>query len=292
MSHTPKCWRDALCGNAGQNSPTPADNTSEGKGQHTRQLTPARALEIFKLRPRLKNPGQRRRGEMVHCKTIAPQFGVSPKTVREIWSGRAWARATRKEWTTEEIATGAVSSFSRMMRDDSAGGASNSPDTSLPGALGPAAPPRQDHTPMLHAAPLAAPSNGDARSLQALLAAAARSGSELSNAPQQVSAGLQTAQPAWGSGGAMFVPAQAAQDLDSAIRSLQAKLALQRQAQHQHQRQQQQHRRQRDQRQSLQLEVRHFLQQSMLQQLHATEKAVSAMGGLHGKQSLVVGLPL
>jgi len=286
MSHTPKGWRDALCGTAGQNSPTPADITPEGKGHHKRQLTPARALEIFMLRPQLKNPGQLRRSSMVHCKTIAPQFGVSPKTVREIWAGRAWARATRKEWTKEEIATGAVSSFSRMMRADSAGGASS--DTSHPGALGPAAPPRQDHPPMLHAAPLLPPNNGAARSLPALLAAA-RSGSELSNAPQQVSSGLQTAQPAWGSGAATFVPTQ---DLESAIRSLQAKLAqleAKRQAQQHHQRQQQQHRRQRDQRQSLQLEVRHFIQQSMLQQLHATEKAVSAMGG---KQSLVVGFPL
>jgi len=189
MSQTPKGWRDALCGTAGQNSPTPADNTPEGKGHHKRQLTPVRALEIFMLRPQLKNPGQLRRGSMVHCKTIAPQFGVSPKTVREIWAGRAWARATRKEWTKEEIATGAVSSFSGMMRAESAGGASS--DTSHPGALGPAAPPRQDHTPMLHAAPLSGPNNGAARPLHALLAA-----------PQQVSSGLQTAQPAWGSGGA------------------------------------------------------------------------------------------
>ena len=307
MSHTLAGWRDALCGNAGQNSPAPADSTSEGKGQHTRKLTPARALEIFMLRPQLKTLGQLRRGSMVHCKTIAPQFGVSPKTVREIWAGRAWARATRKEWTKEEIATGAVSSFSRMIRADSAGGASNPSDTSHPGALGP---PRQDHTPMQHAAPLPGPTT---RPLQTLLAA-----------PQQASSGLPAAQPAWGSGAATSVP-----DLESAIRSL-AKLTqlqaqpcglpaqflgltstsvgvtlLQHQAQ-QHDQRPQQHlpgsltstflaeHQKRDQRQSLQLEVHHFLEQKMLfwsQQQHATEKAV-AMGRLPGQQSLVVGLPL
>jgi len=78
-------------GEAGQNSPTPADNASDGKRQHKRQLTAARALEIFMLRPQLKSPGQLWRGAMIHCRAVAPEFGVSAKTVREIWAGRAWA---------------------------------------------------------------------------------------------------------------------------------------------------------------------------------------------------------
>jgi hypothetical protein len=127
---------NAPSGEAGQHSPTGTlsgndetkeeDDPAQGKSRHhPRQLTGERALEIFKLRPQLKGPI--RRGSMLQCKAIAPLFGVSPKTVREIWAGRAWARATRTEWTDAEIET-RVSSISLAMRDDSAGGASNVSD--------------------------------------------------------------------------------------------------------------------------------------------------------------------
>ena len=214
MSGTQERWRDESCDVAGQ-SPTPSEETSEVKSRHNpRQLTAARALEIFKLRPQLKSPGPLRRGAMMHCKGIAPKFGVSPKTVREIWAGRAWARATLKEWTEAEIETRA-SSISLMMRDNSACGASNPSDTtgvlqrttkndtvatslripqlqhSLPRALGGVAPPNQQiqyQAPKLQAAALLGLYNGAFPSLHALLAAA--------HAPQRAeSQQMQTAPP-------------------------------------------------------------------------------------------------
>jgi len=84
---------------------------------------------------------------MMHCKAIAPQFGVSAKTVREIWAGRAWTRATRTEWTSAEVATRA-SSFSLMMRADSSGGASITAGSgSSSDATGLPLPPNNDHSP-------------------------------------------------------------------------------------------------------------------------------------------------
>ena len=329
MSYTSEGWRGqssptpavntsevltAEADNTSEGSPAPAVNTSEGKRQHRRQLNPARALEIFKLRPYLKHFGQPRNGATLLCRSVAPQFGVSPKTVREIWAGRAWARATRKEWTQEEIATGALSSFSRMMCDDSS--ASNSVDTtvlhSLTGALGPVAPPRQDHPPpMLNAGPLFRLNNVVVPSLQSLLAAA--------YAPQQAAgpqahtnstaqllplfSGHQTAppQPAWGFRAAQPVPAQ---DLESAISYLQATLAqllAKSQAQLRQSRpdptsrtpatssavsgMNRQHPPQQQQQQQQQLE------QQQLRQHHAIERAVAAVGWLRGQHSLVEGLP-
>ncbi|KAJ1470068.1 hypothetical protein T484DRAFT_1849275 [Baffinella frigidus] len=234
MSGAPEDERDASCDEAGQNSPA-SDSPSEGKSYyHPRQLTAARALEIFRLRPP-KGPGQLRRGAMKQINAIAPQFGVSAKTVREIWAGRSWSRATRKEWTEAEVATKA-SSFSLMIGDDSAGIASNSSDTtgvlqrttsydaaadspphgipalqpSLPVSLLAFAPPSQHQAPMLQAAPPLDLNTGALPSLQALLAAAR--------------AGFQVPPPhtAWGSGAAtQLVPAQ---NLEPAIRSLQARL--------------------------------------------------------------------
>ena len=295
MSHTPEGWLDAPCGEAGYNSPTPADNTSDGKQQNKRQLTAARALEIFMLRPQLKSPGKRRHGALKHCAAIAPEFGVSAKTVREIWNRRSWARATRKEWTKEEIATG-TSAFVRMMHDKFSG-ADSPPHSripalqhSLPIALGHVAPSRQGHAQTQHAAPVLGLSNSAVPSLQALLATAyAPQLAVLPPAPPQTHtnsaaqllthfAGFQTAplHTAWGSGAETFVPAQ---DLELAIRSLQEKLALAKsQAQQQQQQQQQQF---------LQDKVHLFLQQRN----HATEKAVAAMGGVQGQQSLEGGLP-
>jgi hypothetical protein len=266
--------RDASFDEAGQNSPSPSDNSSEGKARHhPRKLTNARALEIFKLRPQLKGPV--RRGAMVHCKAIAPQFGVSPKTVREIWAGRAWARATFTEWTDTEIATRTSSvSLQRNVRNNAV--ADLPPHSwsipalqhSLPAALDPVA--RSQHkAPTLQAAPLLDLNAGAIPSLQALLAAA--------HAPQQVVlpnmqpatphtnpaaqllaqfAGLQKAPPhtVRGSGAPSGAATQLVptQDFESAIRSSQAKLA------HLQANNQAKHR-------FLQDEVHHFLQQRLTQ---------------------------
>jgi len=58
--------------------------------------------QIYHLRPPPGKGGTLRRGSMLHCKTIAPKYGVTPKTIRDVWSGRSWAEATRHLWTDEE----------------------------------------------------------------------------------------------------------------------------------------------------------------------------------------------
>ena len=59
--------------------------------------------QIYKLRPLPGKGGTLRRGSMLHCKAVAPKYGVTPKTIRDVWSGRSWAEATRHLWTEEEI---------------------------------------------------------------------------------------------------------------------------------------------------------------------------------------------
>jgi hypothetical protein len=67
------------------------------------QLTAEEAAEIYKMRPKVENYGKRpKRGSMIRCKSIAPKFGVSAKTIRDIWRGRTWFEATRHLWTAEE----------------------------------------------------------------------------------------------------------------------------------------------------------------------------------------------
>ena len=63
------------------------------------QLTVEEAAEIYKLRP---GRGEARNGGLVHCRLLAPKYGVTPKTIRDVWSGRTWAEATRHLWTEEE----------------------------------------------------------------------------------------------------------------------------------------------------------------------------------------------
>ena len=67
------------------------------------QLTAEEAAEIYKMRPKVESKGKRpKRGSMIRCKSIAPKFGVSAKTIRDIWRGRTWIEATRHLWTSEE----------------------------------------------------------------------------------------------------------------------------------------------------------------------------------------------
>jgi len=53
-------------------------------------------LEIFELRPKMST-GRQRRGSMIQCKSIAPKYGVTAKTVREIWRGLTWTETTFME---------------------------------------------------------------------------------------------------------------------------------------------------------------------------------------------------
>uniref|UniRef100_A0A7S1H2Z0 Uncharacterized protein n=1 Tax=Hemiselmis andersenii TaxID=464988 RepID=A0A7S1H2Z0_HEMAN len=72
------------------------------KARH--QLTEEEAVAIFNLRPKATKDGNQRRGSMTHCKIIAPKYGVTPKTVRDIWNGRTWWSATKQYWSKEEKA--------------------------------------------------------------------------------------------------------------------------------------------------------------------------------------------
>ncbi|KAJ1485264.1 hypothetical protein T484DRAFT_1892829 [Baffinella frigidus] len=93
---------------SGSASPNPwardVDREALNKTAMGRALTAEKAIAIYRLRPEMKTPGRLRRGAMAHCKIVAPQFSVSAKTVREIWSGRSWARITQPEWTKAEMA--------------------------------------------------------------------------------------------------------------------------------------------------------------------------------------------
>jgi hypothetical protein len=59
-------------------------------------------FQIYKQRPQPGKGGTLRRGSMLHCKQVAPKYGVTPKTIRDVWSGRSWAEATRPLWTEDE----------------------------------------------------------------------------------------------------------------------------------------------------------------------------------------------
>mmetsp|Transcript_8021 Transcript_8021/g.18312 ORF Transcript_8021/g.18312 Transcript_8021/m.18312 type:complete len:326 (-) Transcript_8021:14-991(-) len=88
---------------------TPSKQDDMGKRQvkpassKRQQLTAEEACEIYMLRPTLNKDGSMRRGSMLHCKSVAPKYGVTPKTIRDVWSGRSWAEATKHLWTPEEV---------------------------------------------------------------------------------------------------------------------------------------------------------------------------------------------
>ncbi|KAJ1484400.1 hypothetical protein T484DRAFT_1894352 [Baffinella frigidus] len=80
-------------------------------------------LEIFGQRPKM-SAGRMRRGSMVLCKTLAPKYGVTAKTIREIWRGLTWTETTLPMWTQEEI-----SARLRGAEEDDEDDATNSPIT-------------------------------------------------------------------------------------------------------------------------------------------------------------------
>eukprot|EP00283_Hemiselmis_rufescens_P008417 CAMPEP_0173430438 /NCGR_PEP_ID=MMETSP1357-20121228/8862_1 /TAXON_ID=77926 /ORGANISM="Hemiselmis rufescens, Strain PCC563" /LENGTH=201 /DNA_ID=CAMNT_0014394767 /DNA_START=46 /DNA_END=648 /DNA_ORIENTATION=- len=77
------------------------DDDDDDKDKRVR-LSQQQAIEIFMLRPQPSEDGVMRRGSMLHCKSIAPRFNVTPKTIRDIWNGRTWSHATRHLWTRWE----------------------------------------------------------------------------------------------------------------------------------------------------------------------------------------------
>ena len=78
---------------------------SKAKSNRSKQqLSPDVVLEIFHERPKLSPQDTFRRGSLLMCKAVAPKYGVTPKTVRDIWRGRTWSHVTMSEWTEQEKA--------------------------------------------------------------------------------------------------------------------------------------------------------------------------------------------
>ena len=63
-------------------------------GRARNGLTRDQAVEIYARRPDEMGFHKSRRGTMVGCEAVAVEFGVTPKTIRDIWRGRTWGEAT------------------------------------------------------------------------------------------------------------------------------------------------------------------------------------------------------
>ena len=89
-------------------------------------LSSPQVIEIYKHKLRLLRPStfesclqsaeSRIKGQSV---PVANLFGVSPKTVRDIWNRRTWAYATNFLWAQEEISKleGAPGGGSKVVRE-------------------------------------------------------------------------------------------------------------------------------------------------------------------------------
>ena len=77
-----------------------ARGSQEGREGGSPELTARGALAIFLAR-------KQRSGRQDLSSKLADRFGVSPKTVRNIWNLRTWAETTRPLWSSAEVARGA-----------------------------------------------------------------------------------------------------------------------------------------------------------------------------------------
>ncbi|EKX35424.1 hypothetical protein GUITHDRAFT_118441 [Guillardia theta CCMP2712] len=84
-------------------------------------LTPALAADIFSQRS-LK-PGY----ATVESSFVAKKYGVSSKTIRDIWSRRTWTEATRPLWTADEIESTGTEPATRLGSMDGGSSGSSSP---------------------------------------------------------------------------------------------------------------------------------------------------------------------
>mmetsp|Transcript_6524 Transcript_6524/g.15193 ORF Transcript_6524/g.15193 Transcript_6524/m.15193 type:complete len:329 (+) Transcript_6524:217-1203(+) len=80
---------------SGTHQQAPEANEAGGKRKPWRiLLTGEQAREIYLRRPGTENPGT--------SLSLAAEFGVSVKTIRDIWNRETWIRSTRPLWTPEE----------------------------------------------------------------------------------------------------------------------------------------------------------------------------------------------
>ena len=86
----------------GNQNPEAATKKFKPPSSKRQQLTDKEAVEIFQQRPRARKGKTLRKGSMLLCKTIAPKYGVSAKTIRDIWRGRTRLHATEHLWTPDD----------------------------------------------------------------------------------------------------------------------------------------------------------------------------------------------
>jgi hypothetical protein len=72
----------------------PAIPRTASSGRTRNGLNRDKAMEIYARRPDEMGFRKSRRGTMVGCEAVAVEFGVTPKTIRDIWRGRTWGEAT------------------------------------------------------------------------------------------------------------------------------------------------------------------------------------------------------
>jgi len=98
-------------------SPAPQSKSTGIPTRPRSSLTSKDVLEIFALRPKMSS-GRMARGSMIECKTIAPRYGVTAKTVREIWRGITWTETTMPHWTEHEVRMHVNGASRRRCTDD------------------------------------------------------------------------------------------------------------------------------------------------------------------------------
>lgn len=88
-----------------------SDSDEEGAGSSKRHesnlpgkivLTAETACEIYAMRPSRSDDSKGEARAKSHSAEIARKYGVTAKTIRDIWNRSTWSKATRKLWTEEE----------------------------------------------------------------------------------------------------------------------------------------------------------------------------------------------
>ena len=89
-----KCLSTSFAAGSSPASPNDADTSDliTSRKQHT-VLSETQVLEIFRLKAR-SSPKGTRLSSAITSATVAKWYGVCSKTVRDIWMGRTWYRAT------------------------------------------------------------------------------------------------------------------------------------------------------------------------------------------------------
>eukprot|EP00961_Rhodomonas_salina_P251962 3406142-Rhodomonas_salina.2 len=86
-------------------SKSPTTSESPSKSSYPKQrLTPQSVLEIFACRPSRSDADQTFIPSSALSHSVADQFKIGQRTIRDIWNRRAWASITLPFWTPAELA--------------------------------------------------------------------------------------------------------------------------------------------------------------------------------------------